>query len=322
MKWLFAAALLTSSAAAQTAVIIDTDAGSDDLMAISFLLSRADVRVEALTAANGLAHVQAGAQNLLRLLALAGKREIPVFEGRPEPLRGNRAFPDAWRKNADELPGVQLPRASRKPEKQGAAEYLAARLSAQGRPVRILALGPLTNLAEALEKAPAAASGVTELVIMGGAVRVPGNLGDGGYYATSNREAEWNIFVDPPAARRVFAARWKIRLVPLDATNQVRIDGAFLRQFAAQAHTPLGRAVNQVLDTEREQVEQQIFYAWDPLAAVALVNHAALRFTPLAIEIRENGRTAEVRGKTPNAEVALGADPAAFRRVFLGAFAR
>src|SRR5690242_3865427 len=89
--------------AAESPVIIDTDCGRDDLMAIAFLLARRDVRIEAVTVANGLAHVQAGAANILRLLALGGRGDVPVYIGRETPLCGNAAFPDPWRKNSDAL---------------------------------------------------------------------------------------------------------------------------------------------------------------------------------------------------------------------------
>ncbi|HET9320819.1 MAG TPA: nucleoside hydrolase, partial [Bryobacteraceae bacterium] len=88
-------------AAESTPMIIDTDCGRDDLMAIAFLLARRDVRIKAVTVANGLAHVQAGAANILRLLALGGRGDVPVYIGRETPLRGNAAFPDPWRKNSD-----------------------------------------------------------------------------------------------------------------------------------------------------------------------------------------------------------------------------
>src|ERR1700680_1519330 len=97
-------------------VLIDTDAGSDDFMAIAFLLSHPSVRIEAITVANGMAHVEAGARNLVRLLELPGRREIPVFAGRSAPLRGKAEFPAEWRRISDELPGVMLPATSRNPE--------------------------------------------------------------------------------------------------------------------------------------------------------------------------------------------------------------
>src|SRR5712692_3712254 len=102
--------LLGVTAQAQTnSVIIDTDAGSDDLMAIAFLLAHPSVRIEAITIANGLAHVDAGARNMAGLLELSGRQDVPVFAGRSTPLRGTAEFPAEWRKTSDELPGVSLP---------------------------------------------------------------------------------------------------------------------------------------------------------------------------------------------------------------------
>src|SRR5713226_8649999 len=309
----------------QIGVIIDTDAGSDDLMAIAFLLTRRDARIEAITIVNGLAHVRPGAGNVLRLLELAGRRDIPVYVGREKPLKPTAEFPAEWRKLSDTLPGVELPQASRQPERETAAEYLAKRLADPRHRSRILALGPLTNLAEALERAQRSARGIQEIIIMGGALRVPGNLGDGGYFKTDNTTAEWNMFVDPLAAQKIFAAGAPIRLVPLDATNKVRIDPAFLREFEARARTPLGKFAVQVLESDREYIEMNIFFAWDPLAAVALVEPAVLETRAAAIEIRqkppEEGRTAQVAGRRPNAQVAWNADAAAFKRIFLAALA-
>ena len=306
-------------------IVIDTDAGSDDMMAMAFLLSQAGVRIEAITIANGLAHVGAGARNVARLLELAGRRDVPVFAGRGEPLRGKAEFPPEWRKISDELPGVTLPAASRQPEARPAADYLMERLKQTGRPVRILALGPLTNLGEALRREPSGAKAIAEIVAMGGAVRVPGNLGDGDVFKTSNKTAEWNMFVDPMAARIVFGSGAKMRLIALDATNTVPIDAAFLRDFESRAHTPLARFVAQVLRSDHDTIEQGIFYAWDPLAAVALLYPGVVKAMPMHIEVRqdppEDGRTEQAAGP-PNARVALQADGAEFRRVFAAALAQ
>ena len=318
------AVAISGMAAEPVPVIIDTDCGRDDFMAIAFLLARQDVRIEAVTVANGLAHVRAGAGNVARLLELGGRGDVPVYIGRETPMRGHAAFPDAWRTSSDKLlNGLKLPRARRAPEKQSAAEYLGARLGDRGRPVRILALGPLTNLAEALERAPGVLRGV-ELVIMGGAVRVPGNLGDGDAFRTENKTAEWNLFVDPGAAKLVFDSGARIRLVPLDATNQVPIDAAFLRELRLKARTSLGGFVGDLLERECKLPEGGTCYAWDALAAVALVEPSVVREVSLAIEVRqsppEEGRTAEVAGRKPETQVALGARAVQFRKTYLAAF--
>jgi inosine-uridine nucleoside N-ribohydrolase len=328
-------------------VIVDTDAGADDLMAIAFLLSRGDLRVEAITVVNGVAHVKPGAQNILRLLALAGHSEIPVYAGRERPLTGSAEFPAAWREAADTLPGVTLPRAAGVLQSEPAAQFLAKRFAdiidrMRGHKVRLLALGPLTNIAEALDLAATPPKSVSEMVIMGGAIGVPGNLSDGGPPPNGNTTAEWNMFVDPAAAARVFGG-WnaavsikkvpapEIRLVPLDATNKVPIDSAFLARIEREARTPLARFVAQVLGTNRSLIAQGAYFAWDPLAAVALVHPEILRTRCLTIgvaqEPHEAGRIIDLQGElhgelprqAPNACVAVGADAQAFYRIFLGA---
>ena len=116
-------------AAAQSAVIIDTDAGTDDLMAIAFLLARQDVRIEAITVVDGLAHVQAGGANVLRLLAVAGAGGVPVYLGRAEPMERTAPFPAEWRETSDRRPGVTLPASAREPERRAAADFLGERLA-------------------------------------------------------------------------------------------------------------------------------------------------------------------------------------------------
>jgi inosine-uridine nucleoside N-ribohydrolase len=159
---------------------------------------------------------------------------------------------------------------------------------------------------------------------MGGAISVPGNLGDGGDFKTDNKSAEWNIYVDPLAAQRVFAAGIPIELVPLDATNTVPIDPAFVQNFSSRASKPLGRFISQLLASEKELINQGAFYAWDPLAAVVLTHPEIARFREYPIEIQLQlpfeGQTRRVPGSKPNARVAVSANAAAFLRVFTTAF--
>lgn len=314
--------LMTLTAgAAPVSVIVDTDVGSDDLLAIAFLLARKDVRVEALTVVNGLAHVRKGADNLLRLLELSGHPEIPVYLGAEKHLQSTALFPDEWRRTADDLPGVTLPPTKRTPAAQSAIAFLAHRLRPSEPPVTVLALGPLTNLAQAFRSEPGAAARLQRLLIMGGAFHVPGNLGDGGAYKTTNTTAEWNIFSDPLAAREVFRSGAKIDIIPLDATSQVPIGPAFLKSVEAHAKTPLARFVLQVLNSERSMIEAGLYQAWDPLAAVALMDNAAVYWTPMSVEVRmngpETGRTVQSSQPAGNTRVALTANTAEFTKVFL-----
>jgi pyrimidine-specific ribonucleoside hydrolase len=304
---------------ASAPLIIDTDAGLDDLMAIAFLLAHQPAtRIEAITTANGLAHTDRGAFNILRLLTLAGNRDTRVFAGKPTPLEGAREFPRDWRELADQLPGVQMPSPTRRVDDRNAVDYLIERLRDPKRPVKILALGPLTNLGEALRRAPASVHAIEEIVIMGGALGVPGNLADGGI--TDNRSAEWNVFIDPRAARIVFASGVNIRLVPLDATRRVPIDTTFLAELH-NTDTPLGAFVGQILELARGDIERGVYQAWDPLAAVAFIHPAVLRkLTRTAIEVLPSGQIVRASRRQQNISAALDADPARFRRIFLQAW--
>ncbi len=322
--------LLVALAGAQTKppVIVDTDAGTDDLMAIAYLLAGREVDVRAITVVNGLAHVEQGAANILGLLELAGRRDVPVFIGESHPRSGNAEFPGDWRQLSDNLPGVQLPRSTRVPETRSAVQYLAKemRLPAGGPSLRILALGPLTNVAAALDDSSGRIRGIRSIVIMGGAISVPGNLGDGGVFKTENKAAEWNMYIDPAAAGRVFGSGLPIEVVPLDATNKVPIDQAFVRDFASRAAGPLGRFAVQILASEQSLIEQRAFYAWDPLAAVILVHPGIATFQMLHVDVETkapaSGQTLAATGGNPNARVAVSADASSFKRLFKLAFSR
>ncbi len=312
--------VVVQAAAPPRNVIVDTDAGSDDLLAIAFLLARPDINIEAITIVNGLAHVPAGAKNVLKLLDLAGRPQIPVYEGRSTPLEGNNEFPESWRVTADALPKVDLPETTRNADSQSATAYLRQRLANVGKPVSILALGPLTNLAEVITAAPKSVLAIDDLVVMGGAVRVGGNLALGGLLYSDNRTAEWNIYVDPSAAQKVLESVTKCRLVPLDASNSVPFDMAFLNQFEKTAKSKLGKFAAQVLASNRFMIEQHMFFAWDPLAAVALQNPSVVKISSVPLTIvktqPEEGRTSESQTGRP-VRVALSADPALFRKIFM-----
>ena len=304
-------------------VIIDTDAGSDDFMALAFLLSAPAVHIEAITVGPGLAHADAGAHNMLRFLRHVGRDDIPVYIGRAAPLAGGRAFPDDWRDQSDNLPGVDLPEPARSPERDGAVDFLARRLMQAERPVIVLALGGLTNIAEAFSANDGAHPALQELVIMGGAVNVPGNLGDVG--ERENTTAEWNFYIDAEAARQVFESGAPIRLIPLDATNSVPVDRSYIDALD-DAVSPAARTVAQLLEMAGDFVDAGHYYAWDPLAAVAIVEPdvVATRAAHIRVVVEppDVGRSVEVTDAPANAQVAFDADAARFRRIFVDALRR
>ncbi len=253
-------------------VIIDTDMAPDDWMAILFLLQRPEIDVLAITVnGTGEAHCEPGVRNALGLVALAGRSGIPVACGRETPLEGNHVFPEDWRTNADTMSGLALPQVELPAGDEDAVELLTRLALESPRRVSILTLGPLTNLAEAVQQEPALVEHVETVVIMGGALAVPGNVGFSGA-GIDNQVAEWNFYIDPFAVKIVFGSGLPVLLAPLDATNNVPLGSEFFRQLKANRHTPEAEFVYQVLAKMQDFIASGGYYFWDPLAAGLLVD--------------------------------------------------
>ena len=274
--------------------IVDTDMAPDDWLAILYLLGRPDVEVVAITVTGaGEAHCAPGVRHALDLVALAGQPDIPVTCGRETPLQGDHVFPSSWRERVDNLLGLSLPQNPHAPADESAVELLVRTVLESSRPVHILALGPLTNLAEALQTEPSLADSVQRITIMGGAVHVPGNVGpsssaDGG--ASDHDAAEWNIYVDPYAAAVVFRSGAPVTLVPLDATNHAPLTMDFYRRLKRDHKTPVARFAYQVLTEVLDFIRGGDYYFWDPLAAaIATDGSLATYEDQLLAVIEEDG---------------------------------
>jgi purine nucleosidase len=293
-------------------MIIDTDVGYDDLLAILYLLSTG-AKIEAFTVVGGISDVQEGANALLRMQEMLNLQPpIPVFLGQsvdPNPL------PADWRHQATKLGWG--PPTTLKPQPIPAADFLASQMGAG--PVRLLAIGPLTNIAAAILCVPGGALAST---IMGGAFNVPGNVPE------VNPVAEANMFVDPPAAGTVFGyygptSPVPATLLPLDACNQVPIDISFVLSFAFSGGVSAAfiLATQILLQIQAEfLVQGEPYFAFDPLAAVSRRDAAVLqKVVAGTVQTGPQGQTGFTPGGTVS--VAFGADPQVFRSDFFAAFA-
>ena len=302
-------------------VVIDTDMGNDDWMAILYLLNRPDVEVKAITVSGtGLAHCKPGMRNALGLLALAEHEAVPVACGREMPLVGDHAFPDEWRVGADNLSGLKLPEGQGEVSAKGAAELLSETVDASPRKVTLLALGPLTNLAEAIERSPSITSNLEMVYIMGGAVHVPGNIASVGV-GIDNDVAEWNIYVDPRAANIVLESGAPVTLVPLDATNHVPVNMALYERIEKKRASPEVEFTFSVLMQLGESIDAGGYYLWDALAAAILTDPALASFETRNLSVvetegPESGQTRLTPGG-PGVRVALTADGQRFEQMFL-----
>jgi len=205
-------------------IVIDTDPGLDDAVAILYALSRPDaLDLRGITTVAGNIGLDRTTRNAGRLLAVMGRGDVPVIAGADRPLL--RPGIDETRiHGTDGLGGVALP-GPLAPPQTGAAGWLAGRLKAEPPgTLDLLCLGPLTNLARLLADHPEAARRLRRVIAMGGAVDERGNVGP---------RAEFNIACDPEAAAAVFAAGLDLTLIPLDVTRQVRAARSDLARLAA-----------------------------------------------------------------------------------------
>lgn len=195
--------------AAAVPVVLDCDTGIDDALAIVHLLTHPGADLVGVTTVTGNVGAAQAARNSLGLLALAGHDDVPVFVGAPASLDGSFVGGASRVHGEDGVGGAALPEPSRAPEDEHAVEFLLRAARERPGELVVVATGPLTNVALAVALDPSFATNVRQVVVMGGAVLAPGN---------ATPAAEANIWHDPEAADRVFAAGLPITLVPLDAT--------------------------------------------------------------------------------------------------------
>ena len=205
-------------------IYLDCDTGIDDAVALAFLLATPGIRLVGIGTVSGCVNPADAAANTLSLLATAGRDDIPVAVGTWEPVSGNSRRGAAHLHGRNRIGDVQLPRSRRRPVDDSATELLIRLAHEHPGELEIIAVGPLTNLAEALCLDPELPRLVRRVTIMGGAVFAPGNAG---------KFAEGNIAADPTAAADVFAASWPVTLVPLDATAPHTFDETHRRALAS-----------------------------------------------------------------------------------------
>ncbi len=276
------ALLHTTAAMAGKPVIYDTDMAIDDWLAMLYLARHPDIDIVAVTiSASGESHCGPGLDNVRNLLQLAGHELVPVACGDDHPLDGYFVFPEPWQVDSDTLSGIDIGRWVDEPVKGTASNGHAADLIHQvlintAEPVTLVAVGPLTNVAQWLERYPDDRGTIGELVMMGGSYAEPGNiivpLFTKGH---PNTVSEWNFFVDPLATKETLEAEdLKRVMVGLDVTNRVRLTHAFADDFKARTQGPAAEFVDGVFDKNRWFIDSREYYFWDVMAALVAANPA------------------------------------------------
>lgn len=292
-------------------VVFDTDLAFDDIMALLYLLQRDDVVLDAVTiAGTGEAHCDPGVANALGLLALGGANDTPVACGRETPLQGSNAFPDEWRVAVDDLSMLDLPEVGRGADPRGAAQLLLDTLDGDA---TLITLGPLTNVAEALRADPELSSRVPEFVAMAGAIDVAGN--------TPNGVAEYNVWVDPLAAKEVIEGM-EVTLVPLDATDDVPFTSFFADTLEAHRTSPEAEAAHAIILANEEIFLAPGYSFWDTLATALVFRPELATFDEARVVVTasEDAGAGWIDRWDEGASVRFAAsvpDPLAFEREYL-----
>lgn len=264
---------------ARTRVVIDTDPGVDDAVAILFALASPEIEVLALTTVAGNVGLDKTTLNARRLLELAARSDVPVAAGCAEPLAGPTG--DASEVHGNDGLSDLLWDEPNVPLNSKHAVDLLAELIGEG-PLTIVAIGPLTNLATLLERHPGIENGVDRVVIMGGA-SFEGNV---------TPAAEFNIWADPEAAQRVLAARWPLTVMPLDLTHQAYLNDDDVRFFRS-LDGEVGRRMADILEPlagfHEEWHGNRNLIMHDSMAVYEVVDPTAITKQGAAISVEIGG---------------------------------
>lgn len=300
-------------------VIIDTDPGVDDAIAILLALSaREELDVLALTTVNGNVCLEKVTDNAGKVLHIAGREEIPIYCGEARPLGGDNPHCEHIH-GEDGLGGVEVDGATRTVQSEKAADFLVRIAREKKGEITLLPIGPLTNIARAIQKDPEFVSNIGEVILMGGAIS-KGNM---------SPHAEFNFWMDPEAARMVFHAGFaNLTMIGLDATQYIWLNSDH-RELLNQIGTPVSHFIYDItrvyVDAYWKSVKRIGCELCDALIPAYLLNPAVIETKKAYVDIDTIGlcRGASVvydpeqyPDKIPNCKVAVSADTRQFFNTF------
>jgi len=316
-----------------TPILIDTDPGIDDALAILLAFGSPEVSVEAITTVAGNVEVGLGTENIFRILDVVRPGHRPlVAQGAPAPLRQPLVTAPHVH-GADGLGNlerfvepdgtIRYPDPPHTLETLDAADLILQTVKEFPDRLVLVALGPLTNLALALQRDPDALRRYARIVVMGGAVSVGGNV---------TPVAEFNMYVDPDAAAAVFEAGLPIDLIPLDVTRQVILTRGGLHEATGRSRSPRACFLEDFtlfgFEFSESRGESGIFLH-DPLAMAVAIEPGLVGLEPLHVAVEWEGRLTRgmtvadrrdiepYRKEPPTCRAALSVDGPRFLHFFL-----
>jgi inosine-uridine nucleoside N-ribohydrolase len=301
-----------------TKIILDVDTGTDDAVALMTAALSPDIELVGATVVNGNTVLDSCVENTLRVFEWIGMPEVPVFRGMSRPIARSQAKHNpATRIHGDKL---DLPEATITAQPQHAVDWLIDTYLASDGDITLVPVGPLTNIAMAIQKEPRILEKIPEIVLMGGAHD----------HGNATASAEFNIWLDPEAAHVVVNCGRPIRIVPLDATHRALVSGEDCVALRALG-TPAGEAAARFVEKRIEGYDatQPMHRAGaapvhDALAVCAVIDPSILttHFIPVDVEtggVLSDGRTVcDFRfrsGKPANVQFAMDADEPKFVRM-------
>jgi purine nucleosidase len=301
-------------------VVIDCDVGVDDALALILAFHSPELDVRAVTGVNGNVPLEQVFENIQKVLSLIQPKDKPLIaKGADRPLKGKTIYAHSVH-GEDGLGGAKIDREEGKQWWQfyaGPADELITKMARQYRDeITLIAIGPLTNLALAIQKDPEGMRKLKEVVIMGGAVRTGGNI---------TPYAEFNIFSDPLAAKMVFESGIPITLVPLDVTHQVVLTPQVIEERLKLIHNPFSQfvieAIGYDLTAHRFLRGPELIYLHDPLAVGVVIDPDLVTKERLSVDIETGeeehyGQLSEVK-EGSKIEVCLEVNSKRFLELFL-----
>jgi inosine-uridine nucleoside N-ribohydrolase len=275
------------ASAASKKIILDTDPGTDDAMAMMLALNSPELDVRAITVVPGNVTAAQGLDNALRMVSLANRCDIPVAGGAQHPLFQKLITAEFWHgKNG--LANIELPRSHCQVDRHFAPDLIIQMAHASPHEITLVPVGPLTNIALAVLKDPSIVPLVKEVILMGGSIS-GGNV---------NAAAEANIYNDPEAAQIVFQAGWPLTMVGLDVGDKTLLTQPYLDQLG-RTHGPVNDFISQVaryLVNLSAQFNSPGTPMYDPLAVGVAIDASLVKASAMHVDVETKGEF--TRGET------------------------
>ncbi|MGH9336905.1 MAG: nucleoside hydrolase [Vicinamibacteria bacterium] len=282
---------MAASAAAETPhrIIFDTDfilPPGDDGMALLLALQSPEVAIVGITTVAGNESLERGTSDVLRLLEIAGRADVPVYRGADMPLvheKSDFAVANYGKWWSDEPPPSPPGGfAKKQAEAESAYDFIARTVTENPGEITIVAIGPLTNVAIAIGKEPGLASKIKELVIMGGAVA---SLPDGAGNITPN--AEFNFWVDPEAARKTLRSGIPILLSPLNVSRKTKLTKKWYEEMVS-TDTAITALLRETMGPHFASNPDRAWLMFDQVAMGSLIDRTLVETRELYVDVDVN----------------------------------